>query len=156
MDKNIQAKLDIAKEIAQKISNCEVRPYFTYEYGRKKDSSGISVFVDRKTIENNWKDDPYTLRYKGAGFGVNGYHPINQNWLLIGSIGFMSLNIKADSESIGDGSGGSLSIGALYRINPRANFSIRLKSQHNEFEFDQGSKQEHDIGGLVLGFSYGL
>jgi hypothetical protein len=45
----MQAQLDKAKEIAQKISDCEVRPYFTYEYGRKKDSSGISVFVDRKS-----------------------------------------------------------------------------------------------------------
>lgn len=116
----------------------------------------FSVFIDFKTIENNWKDDSYTLRYKGAGFGVNGYVPVDQDWFLIGSIGFMNLDIKADGESIGDGSGGSLSFGALYRINPKASLSIRLKSQHNEFEFDQGSKQEHDIGSLVLGFSYSL
>lgn len=116
----------------------------------------MSFFIDFKTIENNWKDDPYSLRYKGAGFGVNGYHPINQDWLFIGSIGFMSLDIKANGESIGDGSGGSLSVGALYRVNPQASFTIRLKSQHNEFDFDEGSKQEHDIGGLVFGFSYSL
>ena len=116
----------------------------------------MSVFIDFKTIENNWKDDPYTLRYKGTGFGVNGYHPIDQNWLLIGSIGFMALDIKADGNSIGDGGGGSLSFGALYRINPRANFSISLKSQSNKFDFDQGSEQEHNIGSLVLGFSYSL
>lgn len=116
----------------------------------------LSFFIDFKTIENNWKDDPYSLRYKGAGFGVNGYHPINKDWLFIGSIGVMSLDIKANGESIGDGTGGSLSVGALYRINPQASLTIRLKSQHNEFEFDQGSKQEHDIGGLVLGFSYSL
>ena len=116
----------------------------------------ISFFLDFKTIENNWENDNYTLRYKGAGFGANGYHPINKDWLFIGSIGFMSLDIKADGESIGDGSGGSLSVGALYRINSQASFSIRLKAQHNEFNFDQGSKQEHDISGLVLGFSYSL
>jgi len=116
----------------------------------------ISFFLDLKSIENNWENDSYTLNYKGAGFGLNGYQPINADWLLIGSIGFMKLDIEADGDSIGDGRGASLSVGAIYRINPKANFSIRLKSQHNEFDFDQGSKQEHDIGGLVLGFSYSL
>jgi hypothetical protein len=116
----------------------------------------MSLFIDFKTIENDWKDDAYSLRYKGTGLGVNGYHPLNKDWLLIGSIGFIGLDIKANSKSIGDGTGSALTIGALYKINPRANFSIRLKAQHNEYDFDEGSEQEHDIAGLVFGFSYGL
>ena len=116
----------------------------------------MSLFIDFKTIENNWENDAYSLRYKGAGLGVNGYHPLNKDWLLIGSIGFMGLDIKANGDSIGDGKGSALTIGALYKINQRANFSIRLKAQHNEYDFDQGSEQEHDIAGLVFGISYGL
>ena len=116
----------------------------------------ISFFIDFKTIENNWKNDPYSLRYKGAGFGANGHYPINKDWVAIGSIGFMRLDIKANGESIGDGRGSALSVGALYRINPQANFSIRLKAQHNEYDFDEGSEQDHDIGGLVFGFGYAI
>lgn len=116
----------------------------------------LSLFIDFKTIENNWEDDSYSLRYKGAGFGVNGFYPIQQGWFFIGSIGFMALDIKADGDSIGEGRGSALTAGVLYRINQRANFSIRLKAQHNEYDFDEGSEQEHDIAGLVFGFSYAL
>ena len=116
----------------------------------------VSLFIDLKSITNDWKNDGYAVRYNGMGFGVSGYQPINADWVMFGSIGFVNLDIRADSKSIGDGKGSALVIGALYRINQQVNFTVSLKSQHNEYDFDEGSEQEHDIGGLVLGFSYSI
>lgn len=114
----------------------------------------ISLFVDLKSITNDWQDANYSTRYGGLGFGVSGYTPINKDWLFFGSLGAVNLNIKTGGTDIGDGRGSALALGFLYRITPKNNFTISIKSQHNEYSFDQGVEQVHDIGGLVFGFSH--
>jgi hypothetical protein len=116
----------------------------------------VSLFVDLKSISNDWQGQSYATRYAGLGFGMTGYTPLNKDWLFFGSIGFVGLNIKSGGTDIGDGRGSALVLGFLYRITDNNNFTISLKSQHNEYDFDQGSEQEHDIGGLVFGFSHTL
>ena len=116
----------------------------------------VSLFIDLKNITNKWKGDSYSLKYNGLGFGVSGYNPITTDWTFFGSLGFMSLNISADGSSIGDGKGSALVVGLQYRLTANDNISISLKSQHNEYNFDEGSKQDHQIGGLVIGFSHSL
>ena len=116
----------------------------------------VSLFIDIKHIHNKWENLSYSVGYKGMGFGVSGFNPINEQWILFGSLGFIKLDLETDSNSIGDGKGSALVIGALYRFTDQIHFSIGLKSQHNELDFDNGSEQENDIGGLVLGISYTL
>jgi len=116
----------------------------------------VSLFIDFKNITNDWKDDNYAVTYKGMGFGVSGYHPINADWVFFGSLGFVGFNIETDNKSIGDGKGSALVAGALYKLSNHTNFTISLKSQHNEYNYDQGSEQDHDIGGLVFGFTYAI
>jgi len=118
--------------------------------------SQVSLFLDLKSITNNWKGDNYSLRYEGLGFGVSGFNPINDDWTFFGSLGFINLNIRADGDAIGDGKGSALVVGMQYKISDGNNFTISLKSQHNEYEFDQGSKQDHQIGSLVFGYSHTL
>jgi len=116
----------------------------------------VSLFVDLKNITNKWKGDGYSLKYNGLGFGVSGYNPISSDWTFFGSLGFMKLNINADGSSIGDGTGSALVVGLQYSLSTNDSISISLKSQHNEYNFDEGSKQDHQIGGIVIGYSHSI
>jgi len=116
----------------------------------------VSLFVDLKNITNKWKGDSYSLKYNGLGFGVSGYNPITSDWTFFGSLGFVSMNIIADGSSIGDGKGSALVLGLQYSLTTKDSISISLKSQHNEYSFDEGSKQDHQIGGFVIGYSHSL
>ena len=118
--------------------------------------SQVSLFVDFKRIHNNWSNDPYSQSYHGMGIGVSGFNPINDKWILFGSLGFINLDVRTDDKSIGDGKGSALVIGTLYKLTDHANLSFSLKSQHNELDFDYGGEQDNDVGGLVLGFDYSL
>jgi len=113
----------------------------------------VSLFVDLKSITNDWKGERYSVNYTGLGVGVTGFNPINEHWILFGSLGFVKLNIESSGDEIGDGRGSAFQIGGLYKINDKANITISLKTQHNVYEFDDNSEQEHDIGGLVFGFN---
>jgi long-subunit fatty acid transport protein len=116
--------------------------------------------MDIKSIGNNWKDENYEYTYSGLGTGVSAFHPINAQWTLVGSIGFMpQLRINDNNgDKIGDGNGSALDIGFLYHVEEKTNLSVGLKSQSNTLNFDTGSnnstKQEHQRGGLYLGIAH--
>lgn len=114
----------------------------------------VSLFVDLKSITNEWQDINYSAKYAGLGVGATGYIPLDADWLLFGSVGVARLNIKTGGSDIGDGQGSALVIGFLYKLTTQSNFTISLKTQHNEYQFDQGPDQVHDIGGLVIGFNH--
>lgn len=115
----------------------------------------ISLFLDIKSVTNDWQNEAYSLKYGGLGFGVMGFHPLSPQWTLFGSVGWIgNLDIEADGNSIGDGKSSALELGGLFRINDVMNFTIGVKSQHQEYEFNNQEKQTHDIGGLVIGFTY--
>ena len=116
----------------------------------------VSFFADFKRITNKWTDDGYANRYNGLGLGVTGWHPVSEKWVFFGSLGFVGLDIENGSESIGDGEGGTLVLGFLYRATNHSQFTIGLKSQQQTYNFDEGSEQKHSIAGLVLGYSYTL
>ena len=101
-------------------------------------------------------DDGYATRYNGLGLGVTGWHPVSDNWIFFGSLGFVGLNIENGSQSIGDGNGGTLVLGFLFRATEHSQFTIGLKSQQHNYKFDEGSEQKHTLGGLVFGYSYTL
>ncbi len=114
----------------------------------------VSLFLDIKSVTNNWKDFDYSLNYSGLGTGVTVFYPLNDNWTLYGSLGFVPLTIEADSNEIGDGEGSALEVGALFSISQFSNLTLSLKNQHQEYNFDNGDEQSHDIGGLMVGYNY--
>lgn len=116
----------------------------------------VSFFADFKRITNDWSDDGYSTRYSGLGLGVTGWHPVSQKWVFFGSLGFVGLEIETGGENIGDGDGGTLVLGFLYQATNHSQFTIGLKSQQQNYTFDEGSEQKHSLVGLVLGYSYTL
>ncbi|WP_455208036.1 hypothetical protein [Kaarinaea lacus] len=116
----------------------------------------VSFFADFKRITNKWDDTGYAARYNGLGLGVTGWNPVSENWIFFGSLGFVGLNIETGGGNIGDGNGGTLVLGFLYKATNHSQFTIGLKSQQQTYKFDNGSEQKHGIGSLVLGYSYTL
>jgi len=116
----------------------------------------VSFFADFKRITNKWEDTGYSARYNGLGLGVTGWHPVSQNWVFFGSLGFAGLDIETGGDNIGDGDVGTLVLGFLYKATNHSQLTIGLKSQQQTYKFDNGSEQEHGIVGLVLGYSYTL
>ncbi len=115
----------------------------------------VSLFLDIKSVTNDWQGNvDYALNYSGLGMGVTGFYPLNEDWTLYGSFGVVPLTIKADKEEFGDGTGSAIEFGAIYRMTPQWNLTMSIKNQHQEYDFDNGSEQTHDIGGLVLGVNY--
>jgi hypothetical protein len=112
--------------------------------------------MDIKNIGNKWNNQNYEFSYNGFGMGVSAFRPINTQWTLVGSIGFVpNLTIKdSDGGTIGDGSGSALDIGFLYHVAEKTNLSVGLKSQSNKLEFDTGDKQDHQRGGLYIGIAH--
>jgi hypothetical protein len=126
----------------------------------------ISLFLDLKSITSEWKDndpdtDNYAMQYLGLGFGISGFIPLNENWMLFGSFGIVPSGtirqIKGgDKGEIGDGSSGALEFGAIYNINRNNRLNFGLKSQWQNYEFDNvaRSEQKHQLGGVFVGYNY--
>ena len=114
----------------------------------------VSLFIDLKAFENKWRHQNYSMEHGGAGLGVAGYFPLSATWTLFGSIGFSALNVETDGDDIGDAKGSALELGAMYVFTEHVNFTLSLKAQHYEYDFDEDSEQDHDIGDLVFGVNY--
>ncbi len=116
----------------------------------------VSLFLDVKSVSNEWQGESYSLRYSGLGAGVSGFVPLAEPWTLFGSFGVVPLTIRALGEDIGDGRGSALEVGVLYRLGQRTSLSFSLKNQHQEYDFDSGADQTHDLGGLAFGITHRL
>lgn len=115
----------------------------------------VSLFVDFKNVTNEWQDENYALRYSGLGFGVSGFVPLAERWTLFGTFGFVPrLNIRADSDDIGDGTGSALEFGVVWRMLDATNLVFSLRNQHQEYDFDNDAQQTHDIGGIAIGINH--
>jgi len=115
----------------------------------------FSIFVDLQNIRNDWKGENYGVEYSGLGFGVNGNHVLFHRWIIYGSIGVIPLKIDTiDGIRIGDGRGVSLEFGGSYIIKDNMALSLSVKSQSREFDYTTAPDQTHDVGGLLLRYSY--
>lgn len=114
----------------------------------------VSLFLDIKSVTNEWDDVDYALHYAGLGFGVSGFIPLADRWTLYGTFGVVPLNIRADSDDIGDGFGSAIEFGAVWQFAKATNLVIGLRNQHQEYDFDNDAEQTHDIGGLVIGINH--
>jgi hypothetical protein len=126
----------------------------------------VSLFLDLKSITSEWNDndpdtDNYATQFLGLGFGVSGFIPLNDNWMLFGSFGIVPngtlRQIKGgDKGEIGDGNSGALEFGAIYHFNRNNRLNFGLKSQWQNYEFDNAarSEQKHQVGSLFIGYNY--
>ena len=126
----------------------------------------VSLFLDLKSITNDWKDDDpdtenYATNFIGLGLGVSGFIPLGEKWMLFGSFGLVPNGtirvVKGDDKGeIGNGDSGALEFGAIYHFNRNNRLNFGLKSQWQNYEFDNAarSEQRHQVGSLFIGYNY--
>lgn len=144
--------LPVADQDPVKINRGEfdlVVGYYVWDY--------ISVFVDIRSKSLKWADD-YQLNYAGLGAGVTAHYNFSPKWTVFGSVGASSLNIKAkekniDEKEIGDGAGSAAEFGVLYRMTRMLNLYGTLKSQRQEYNYDDNITETHTVSGATIGVS---
>ena len=116
----------------------------------------ISLFVDIKSVTNDWKSEPYQQTFTGLGLGASGYIPVNDKWTLFGSIGFIGKSDIDDNtdNKVGDGTSYAIEIGTVYTLNANNFLNFGVKTRHYEFEFRDSSKQNYDINAVFIGYNY--
>lgn len=114
-----------------------------------------SLFIDFKSVTNEYQDSDYTLVSKGLGIGVSGYQPLSAKWIIFGSIGAVKLDLTVDGKDVGDGTGDALEIGFMYRINERTSLTMSARNQKQAYKFNNGEKQTHEISApMVFGINH--
>lgn len=116
----------------------------------------IALFLDIKSVNNEWDADSYKIKYTGLGFGVAGHYPLAPKWTLFGSLGFVPMNIEADGKDVGDATRSALNVGFLYQLTKSLNLSIGLLNQTQTDDYDEGDEQTHNISALTLGINVAL
>lgn len=116
----------------------------------------ISLFADLKVAHSDWKDNGYEQAFGGIGFGVSGFHVINSDWILFGSLGFVNGDVDDDDASgdHGDGKSSALTVGSVYQIDPDNTVNFGIKFRKYEFDFDDGNEQEYTLNGLFFGYTH--
>ncbi|MFV1993423.1 MAG: hypothetical protein ACC635_05920 [Acidiferrobacterales bacterium] len=117
----------------------------------------VSLFVDLRSKSLTWSDD-YVITYAGLGGGVTGHYSFSSKWTIFGSLGASSLDIKSkergyNERNIGDGVGTAAEFGVLFRMTKMLNLYGTLKSQRQEYRYDNNITEIHDINGIKFGVS---
>lgn len=115
----------------------------------------VSLFVDLKGAGSRWASNGYEQNFGGLGFGVSAYHPLNQDWLLFGTLGFVGGEIKEkDKSDLGDGKSRALILGGVYSFekNQHLNFGFRFRKYR--FDFDDGNQQDYTLNGIFVGYTH--
>lgn len=117
----------------------------------------VSLFVDLRSKSLKWSDD-YEITYTGLGGGVTGHYSFSSKWTIFGSLGASSLDIKSkergyNERNIGDGVGTAAEFGVLFRVTKMLNLYGALKSQRQEYRYDNNITEIHDINGIRFGVS---
>lgn len=116
----------------------------------------VSLFVDIKAVGNNWRNNNYEQAFFGLGLGISGFNPLNQDWTLFGSFGFIAngeINDTNDNK-VGDGDSTALEIGAVYKLDDTNHLNMGIKFRNYEFEHLDNSKQEYSVNALFFGFTH--
>lgn len=128
------------------IKRSEVDLVLGYQFWRR-----VGLFLDLKSVGNEWLSDGYTVNYLGLGLGVNGHLPLSPAWTLFGNVGIVPMRIEAEGEKVGNAGRGALNVGLLYRTGSRMGFSIGLQVQSQTNAYDDGTEQTHVLGALRVG-----
>lgn len=118
--------------------------------------SQVSLFVDIKSVTNNWLDEPYQQRFLGLGLGISAFHPINERWTMFGSFGFIgSGEIKDNNDKkVGEGNSWALEVGTVYTINEKHFVNAGIKTRKYNFEYLDSTEQNYNINALFIGYNY--
>ena len=118
--------------------------------------SNVSLFLDLKATHSEWRDTGYEQAFSGLGFGIAGFHPIDEKWILFGSFGFVNGDVDDDDDtsSHGDGTSTALAGGAVYRIDNSNSINFGIKLRSYDLDFDDGNDQEYTINGLFFGYNH--
>ena len=115
----------------------------------------VSLFVDLKGAGSKWKNNGYEQNFGGLGLGVSAYHPLNQDWLLFGTLGFVNGKIKDDAVSnLGDGKSGALTLGSAYSIAKNHQLNFGFKYRIYRFDFDDGNRQDYTLNSIFVGYAH--
>lgn len=147
-------KFTVARRIASsnvKIQQTDLDLLFGYYFW-----SQVSLFVDVKSVTNNWLDEPYKQNFLGLGLGASGYIPVNDKWTLFGSFGFIGGGeIKDNNDNkVGEGNSWALEAGTVYTINERNFVNAGIKTRNYSFEYLDSSKQDYNINAVFIGYNY--
>ncbi len=117
--------------------------------------SNLSLFLDLKVASSKWRSNGYRQIFSGLGLGISGFHTINDQWLLFGSLGFVSGQLDDnDDHRIGDGDSSALVAGAVYRVDDDDTINFGLKLRAYDFNFDDGNEQDFTLNGVFFGYNH--
>lgn len=117
--------------------------------------SQVSLFADIKNVSNQWLDQDYKQNFLGLGLGVSGYIPLDENWTLFGSFGFIGRgDIKSNGNKVGEGTSWALEVGTVYTINEQNFINAGIKTRNYSFEYLDSSEQNYKINALFIGYNY--
>ena len=115
----------------------------------------VSVFVDLKSVISKWLNNNYEQSFSGLGFGVSGYKPLDDKWILYASWGFVGGKIKeTDNQELGDAVSNSLSFGGSYTLTANDRINVGIKVRNYVFDYDNGAEQEYSLNGLFFGYNH--
>ncbi|VAW59320.1 hypothetical protein MNBD_GAMMA11-3434 [hydrothermal vent metagenome] len=115
----------------------------------------ISLFVDIKAVENKWQSNNYKQNFGGLGLGITGFNPLNKNWTLFGSLGFVTGDIEDGGKNrVGDGSSSALEVGVVYTLSKNNHLNFGFKFRSYDFKSNNGEQQNYDINALFVGYSH--
>lgn len=115
----------------------------------------VSLFLNLQVAGNKWDSNDYETSYAGLGGGLAVNWPLNEKWGLFGALAIMpKTSVKGDGKSIGDVSSAEFELGTDYRHSDRHRFGLGLRLASQNYEFDCGDDQEHQMVGLFLKYDY--
>lgn len=117
--------------------------------------SQVSVFMDIKSVSNQWQSNQYEQSFGGLGLGVSGFNSLNNDWTLFASLGFVSGDLKnKNGKKIGNGNSSALEVGLVYVLSDVDSLNLGIKLRSYEFKSNAGIQQNYDINALFVGYTY--
>jgi hypothetical protein len=115
----------------------------------------VSLFLNLQAVTNKWDNNDYELQYGGFGGGVTGNWPIAKRWDIFGSLSILpKTSVNGDDKKVGDVSGGEIELGAAYGASDRHRFGLGLRVASQNYDFDAGDDQEHQMAGVFFRYDY--
>ena len=133
-----------------KVAHSDIDILFGYYFWPR-----VSIFMDLKGVGSKWANNGYLQTFGGLGFGASGFYPLNKNWLLFGTAGFVNGDIKDDDVAvIGSGNSKALTLGGVYTLQKNHYLNVGIKFRKYTFDYDDGNDQEYTLNGLFVGYNY--
>lgn len=115
----------------------------------------VSLFIDIKVVSSEWQNNNYKQDFTGVGVGVSTYHPLNDEWTLFGSLGFVGGDIEqGDGVDLGEAVSSAIIVGANYSITKNDYLNMGLKLRNYEYDFDDGNAQDYSLNGIFVGYNH--